>query len=219
MITRLKYRWKQRWLPRIYAFFIRQILKLLALTYRFEFEGTEHFQQAAKAGSCIVILWHSRIAMMFAIMQRIGPSFNYIAVTSNSRDGEMIASMTTSHRNGSVLRVAHDRRSDALKEMIATLRYGKKKVLILTPDGPRGPKEKVKKGVVLTAQSSGAPIVPIHWHASSSWRLPTWDQMLLPKPFSKVRVTFGAPETLNDDGELNQEQERLENALSACAEK
>jgi lysophospholipid acyltransferase (LPLAT)-like uncharacterized protein len=60
----------------------------------------------------------------------------------------------------------------------------------ITPDGPRGPRYSFHPGVVKLAESSGAAIVPIHAHFSSAWRLKSWDRLVIPKPFSRVRVIF-----------------------------
>jgi lysophospholipid acyltransferase (LPLAT)-like uncharacterized protein len=40
---------------------------------------------------------------------------------------------------------------------------------------------------------AGAPIVPIGVASRWSWRAPTWDHHLIPKPFSKVAITVGEP--------------------------
>ena len=60
----------------------------------------------------------------------------------------------------------------------------------LTPDGPRGPRYKIQPGVIKLAESTRAPIVPIHATYSSAWRLKTWDRFVIPKPFSRVHVIF-----------------------------
>jgi hypothetical protein len=60
----------------------------------------------------------------------------------------------------------------------------------ITPDGPRGPRYGFHAGVIKLAESSGAPIVPIHAVYSSAWRLKTWDRLVIPKPFSRVTVIF-----------------------------
>jgi lysophospholipid acyltransferase (LPLAT)-like uncharacterized protein len=60
----------------------------------------------------------------------------------------------------------------------------------ITPDGPRGPRYGFHAGVIKLAESSGAPIVPIHAVYSSAWRLKTWDSLVIPKPFSRVTVIF-----------------------------
>ena len=42
------------------------------------------------------------------------------------------------------------------------------------------------------SQKSGAPVLPMNMEYSSCWRLKSWDRFILPRPFSTVRVIFGA---------------------------
>src|SRR5262249_41681403 len=66
-------------------------------------------------------------------------------------------------------------------------------VIIITPDGPRGPRYIAKPGIAAAACETGAHVVPFSWTATRFWQLGTWDKMLLPKPFSTLLVTFGDP--------------------------
>ena len=63
----------------------------------------------------------------------------------------------------------------------------------ITPDGPKGPIYEVQPGVVKLAESSEVPLVTLNATFGSSWRLKTWDRFVIPKPFSKIEVSFGAP--------------------------
>jgi len=65
--------------------------------------------------------------------------------------------------------------------------------VMIVPDGPRGPRETVKGGVVALARASGAPIVPLALGASAEWRLASWDEFRIPKPFARCVVRFGEP--------------------------
>ncbi|MGH7701883.1 MAG: glycosyltransferase N-terminal domain-containing protein, partial [Gemmatimonadales bacterium] len=62
-----------------------------------------------------------------------------------------------------------------------------------TPDGPRGPRRELKPGVVVAAQRGPGVIVPLHAEAARAWRLGSWDHFMVPKPFSRVAIVYGAP--------------------------
>jgi len=51
----------------------------------------------------------------------------------------------------------------------------------------------VKPGLVALAQFSRAPIVPVAFGASRAWRLRSWDEFSIPKPFARCVVRFGDP--------------------------
>ena len=63
----------------------------------------------------------------------------------------------------------------------------------MIPDGPQGPLYHFKIGVAVLAQTSGAPILPFGLAASRSWRLKSWDRIIVPRPFSRVAVAWVAP--------------------------
>jgi lysophospholipid acyltransferase (LPLAT)-like uncharacterized protein len=63
----------------------------------------------------------------------------------------------------------------------------------LTVDGPHGPPLRVKPGIVLLARETGAAIVPMAVASRPRLRLPTWDRMHLPLPFSRIVYLFGEP--------------------------
>lgn len=67
------------------------------------------------------------------------------------------------------------------------------KVLGFTPDGPKGPRHEFKWGALVAAQLSGIPIVTITVGADRAWYLKSWDRFMIPKPFSRLRIRYGAP--------------------------
>jgi lysophospholipid acyltransferase (LPLAT)-like uncharacterized protein len=88
----------------------------------------------------------------------------------------------------------------------------------ITPDGPKGPAEQVKAGVIHLAQLSGCAIVPVAVACSRVHRLRSWDRSVLPLPFSRVVIALGEP--LRLEGPLEEGQERLAAGLrqaAACA--
>ena len=64
----------------------------------------------------------------------------------------------------------------------------------LAVDGPRGPVYKSKPGAIYLAQKLNVPIIPLGFAANRYWKLEqTWDQFILPKPFSHCIVAMGEP--------------------------
>jgi lysophospholipid acyltransferase (LPLAT)-like uncharacterized protein len=94
--------------------------------------------------------------------------------------------------------------------------------VVITPDGPRGPVYELGPGMVFLAQKTGAAVMPINLEYSSCWRFKSWDRFILPRPFSSVRVIFGAPHRViptNSPGEFEAERVRLQNAMMALVER
>jgi lysophospholipid acyltransferase (LPLAT)-like uncharacterized protein len=63
----------------------------------------------------------------------------------------------------------------------------------ITPDGPRGPAERVQPGAVAAAQHAGVPLIPVGARPRATWRLHSWDRMKIPKPFTTIDVAYGPP--------------------------
>ena len=112
-----------------------------------------------------------------------------------------------------MIRVSHAARHQALKEVIDHLK-ATREIILFTPDGPRGPAQRVKPGVIMAAQASGAPIIPFSWEASRFWQFKTWDKFLLPKPFTTITVKLGEP-VYFVDGDLEAGQEKLKAHLGS----
>ncbi len=199
-------------IPRVLAYGGKVMLKLLTLTCRIKVEGMDEFLRFAGKGNCILLLWHNRLMMVATIFQQCSPDFIYTAFISQSRDGEPLALFTKSFKNGRTIRVRHNARHGALKEMIDRLKNSRE-ILIVTPDGPRGPRYKVKPGVVMAAQETSAKIFSFSWTANRFWQLNTWDKMILPKPFAKIYVKISGPFTLNQENSVAEQSKIVENVL------
>ena len=79
----------------------------------------------------------------------------------------------------------------AVREMLGELRAGG--VVVITPDGPRGPRHAMNPGVAWMARATGFPVVPVGMVANRAWHLTSWDSFTIPKPFARVCIIFGEP--------------------------
>lgn len=204
--------------PRLVAYGGRFFLKILTWTCRIEVDGLEEFQKHGGNGNCILLLWHNRLMLVAPIFNKHCAKFTYTAFISQSRDGEPLALFTESYKNGRCIRVRHNAKHEALREMIQRLKQSPD-ILLVTPDGPKGPRYKVKEGVTLAAQETGALVFPFSWSADSFWQLSSWDKMLIPKPFSKIKAVIGSPIKLDKTDSSDMQSKILENALLKADEK
>ena len=194
------------------AFLVRFVLRLILMTCRFTFVDRCGFAERSKKGNCVLLVWHNRLTLVHHFLfERGGPNL-YTAVVSASRDGLLLSGMTLTNPYARVIQVAARKRHAALREMVRSLQ--RDEVLLVTPDGPRGPRYQVKSGSLYAAKSTGAEIIPFSYTASKFWQLRSWDKMIIPKPFSRIVVGVGEP--LSVDGvDLDNESEgsRISRAL------
>jgi lysophospholipid acyltransferase (LPLAT)-like uncharacterized protein len=162
-------------------------VRLLAATCRVRRREGEAGERWRAGTPYIFATWHSRVLLLPALYR--GRDLHVLA--SRSRDGEMIARVCA--RFGlAVARGSSSRGgAEALRALARALAGGSSVVVV--PDGPRGPAEVVKPGVVTLAALSGAAVVPVALAASSEWRLRSWDGFRIPRPFARCVVRFGEP--------------------------
>jgi lysophospholipid acyltransferase (LPLAT)-like uncharacterized protein len=164
------------------------VVRLLGLTWRIERIGiAEHDAVLARGGRCIYALWHARLLPLVFTHRGRGAA----VLVSRHRDGELITRII--ERLGYVAARGSSTRGgeEGLREMIEWAE--RKRLLAITPDGPRGPAERVKPGLVYLASRTGFPILPVAAASRRCWRLRSWDGFRVPKPFARVIVAYGAP--------------------------
>src|SRR5439155_288964 len=135
----------------------------------------------------VYVLWHSRILPL--LYHRRDESLALLI--SRHRDGGYLAEL--SERWGyRVVRGSSQRGGDVgLLGLVRYLRQGGE--VALTPDGPRGPAERMKPGALAAAQHANAVVIAAGARASSAWWVESWDRFCLPRPFAKVDIVYSAP--------------------------
>jgi lysophospholipid acyltransferase (LPLAT)-like uncharacterized protein len=162
------------------------LIETVLHTVRFESQGDDAYRAERDAGRPVIFtLWHGRLLPLTWFHR----SRNIVALISASADGEYITRVV--QRWGyQVVRGSTSRGGgSALRELIRLLRQGR--TIAITPDGPRGPRQKLKPGVLAAAQLSGFPLLPVSAGAGSAWWFEGWDRFLVPRPFTTVRVRYG----------------------------
>jgi lysophospholipid acyltransferase (LPLAT)-like uncharacterized protein len=172
------------------------VLGSLLRTTRIEFLDRDLLEDTIRVhGGAIVALWHGDLLVpTWAYRHR-----NFVTMASRSADGEYIARVLD--RWGySVARGSSSRGGDsALREMAELVRQGHSAAL--TADGPRGPRHRLKRGVLHLARLTGRPVVPVAAAAARAWIFGSWDRFTLPKPFSRVVIAIGEPVTVEPDAD------------------
>ena len=93
---------------------------------------------------------------------------------------------------------------------------------IILPDGSKGPKYEAKMGVAMLAKMTQAPVIPMSYVADRYWRIPSWDRMIIPKPFARISIVIGEDVLIDrdlDDDELELARKKIENELNSLGER
>ena len=121
-------------------------------------------------------------------------------MVSNSGDGEIIAQVLQRHGHKTVRGSTNKRGMRALIQQIDDMRKHIRPGVVI-PDGPQGPRHKVQRGVILLAQKTGVPIIPLAYSSKRRKVFNSWDRFLLPFPGSKSVVVYGRPIEVKPDAD------------------
>ena len=145
-------------------------------------------ERERSGGGVILATWHGRTFVPITRFRKR----NYWAMISTSRDGEYQNNIFQRFGFNTVRGSTSARGAVtcALK-MAKELKQGA--VLAHTPDGPRGPSHIVHPGAIFLAEKSGCSIIPAGVSAWPRWELPTWDRYIIPMPFARAALIYGAP--------------------------
>ncbi len=201
---------------RFLIFAVAWAYRLWHWTLRPVVHGWEDSVRARSQGRKLVFaVWHNELFMLSGMRE----ARNLMTIVSQSRDGDLAAGVL--ERLGYVT-VRGSSSKGGVKALVAAYRTMRDKDLdaVVTVDGPKGPRHKVKEGAVFLAQKTKALVVPVRAFPTRAKIFErAWDKFVLPFPGTRFRVFFGTPyeitkEKLRGDA-LAQEVKILEEKLNA----
>lgn len=203
-------------LIRILGWLVAQVCRLWLCTLRPHVESFDaDLDPRCGARGHIYCFWHED--MLYLTYAFSGQGINVLI--SRSSDGELISQIVENLGFRAVRGSTSRGGSRAAREIIRTLAGAN---LGITPDGPRGPRREFQAGAIYLASRTGVPLVPIALAYERPWRLPSWDRMVLPRPFSRVVLcAAGALKVPQDATSESLEKHRLKmaNLLSEASER
>jgi lysophospholipid acyltransferase (LPLAT)-like uncharacterized protein len=191
------------------------IIKILAWTMRFEEIHPEIPRQFWEKGiPAIGAFWHGRLLMMPLVYKGKKLSF----LVSPHRDGQVVGKALKRFGFHPILGSTTRKGFSGFKQMVKA--HGSD--IAIVPDGPRGPCHQVQIGVIELAKLTGRAVIPFTFGASKKKIFNTWDQFLLPYPFSKGVFIWGEPIEVDQNGDrahLEGKRILLENRLNELTER
>jgi lysophospholipid acyltransferase (LPLAT)-like uncharacterized protein len=170
---------------------------------------------SASYGQKIFIFWHEYI--LFPIFLQ---SFTAVAVLlSRHGDADILTHLISHFRVHPVRGSTQRGGTAAIRELFRT---AGRMHLVITPDGPRGPRRRMAPGPVYLASKLGLPLVAIGFGCDRPWRVRrAWDQFAIPRPFSRARAVVGpeiaVPAGLDREG-LEHFRQRTESLMNRLCE-
>ncbi len=165
-----------------------RVLRILARTWRVREVGRDGWNARRAAGEgTVVTLWHGQMLTMLSHHRDLGIAI----LISEHHDGEIIARIAHTFGCATVRGSSSRGGARALLALASTLKQGGD--VAVTPDGPRGPRHSFAPGALVAAQRAGVPLVGMVAHVDRAWRLDSWDQFEIPRPFARITIAYTAP--------------------------
>jgi lysophospholipid acyltransferase (LPLAT)-like uncharacterized protein len=164
------------------------LLWIVSRTWRFEeiaAEGVTPLIFGAGAGARIFCFWHQCVLPCTVYFRRTHATI----LISRSFDGELITRILELFGFRAVRGSSSKGAREGLLGLAQVIESGGP--AIFTADGPRGPIYRTKMGPIKLAQVTGAPIGCFHIEPEHAWAMRSWDRFLVPRPFTRIVVSWG----------------------------
>ena len=166
---------------------VSAMLWLVSRTWRFEViaeEGVIPVLFGERPGPEIYCFWHQCVFPCTVYFRHS----RAVILISRSLDGELITRTLRMWGFDAVRGSSSRGAREGLLGLRHIIETGG--TAIFTADGPRGPIYQTKMGPIKLAQMTGAPIGAFHLEPERAWTMSSWDRFLVPKPFTRIVVSW-----------------------------
>jgi len=163
------------------------LLRMLARSWTMQVSGEQHLGGMRADQGRLLALWHGRML----IGMRRHADLGYSVLVSPSEDGSLVKPLL--ERFGfHVIRGSSSRQgARAMRAMLREL--SAQGTIVITPDGPRGPRHAMNQGLAWMARATGFPVIPLGFATDRAWRLRSWDAFCIPRWRARVALVYGEP--------------------------
>ena len=169
-------------------YFLYSGISLLLKSLRMNYRNKEHFDELLGSKKNFVLaFWHGSMLVPWYINRRR----NFSALVSRSKDGTLLEKILCKWNYEVIRGSSNDGGSEALNILLEMAVSGRP--VAITPDGPKGPRHKLKAGAVVVARKAGIPLILLGVGFKEKRHLKSWDHFEVPKFFTSVNLVFSDP--------------------------
>ena len=146
----------------------------------------KHFHNVEAIGEeqHVCVTWHGELFMTPQAYRYMHKKHPASAIISSHFDGSLIAG-TLAFLDIRPLRGSSKKGAkQVLLQAFKSIKSGEE--VLITPDGPRGPRHSMSDGAIGIALKSKLPIFVMNFKAKRYWQLNSWDKFVIPKPFTTI---------------------------------
>ncbi len=204
---------------------IAAYMTLVKYTTRWDIEGADKVQSIIEEkNGVIALVWHSRFMMLTSAWKK-QYQLPYVLI-SRSRDGNIVAhashylglkTIRGSTKKAAKANNAAKAKGGAKASLDIVTAIENKGCIVVTPDGPRGPRQRLGDGPLRLAKLTNAPLMPCSFAVKNRKLLNSWDRLVVPLPFGKGKIIWGTPVNITkeaDDNEIEHIRKRIEEEMN-----
>ena len=165
-------------------FIIPPIVYLLMRIVWFTTRKTFHQITPVDEKQHVCVTWHGELFMSPQAYRTVHKKHPASAIISSHFDGGLIAGTLQFLHIRPLRGSSRKGAKQVLLQAFKSIRQGEE--VLITPDGPKGPRHSMSDGAIGLALKSKLPIFVMNYTAQNYWQLSSWDKFVIPKPFSKV---------------------------------
>ncbi len=190
---------------RLYGTGLYLLARLTSKTARFQVSGSQYFQAALSSGRpTIITAWHGMTMMLAGFLFNQPEMSKVVLILPDDWRGEVLEvfarKLGTSPFPMDLSGEASLSAARKLAQLARLIQAGDH--AYLTPDGPDGPAYVVKPGVAYLARKAQAIILPVGAYTRHGYRQTRWDRYVVPYPYCRISICFGAPLQVPEEAEL-----------------
>ena len=177
---------------------------------RWQVEGLENINKIVNENeSAILAYWHGNMLIPYYKLAK----YKFHILAGFHRDAEL--GVRIGEKLGwNFFRGSSSKRGSEVFQDIVDFLTIKGRVVVFTPDGPKGPAKISKPGAVRAAQKLSIPIIPIAGRSRKSWGFTNWDTFHVTKPFTKIVLKIGEPMQFSAEDDFESSNNRLTEVLN-----
>ena len=157
---------------------------LLMRFYWHTSKKTFHIEGEITQDQGVIVCWHGELLLSPQAYRHFHKTQSASGIISRHFDGEIIARILQLFHITPLRGSSSKGAKQVLLEAFRALKRGDD--LLVTPDGPRGPRHEVSDGALALTMKGKLPLYTVNFTCERYWQLNSWDRFVIPKPFSKI---------------------------------
>ncbi|MBP7190007.1 MAG: lysophospholipid acyltransferase family protein [Rickettsiaceae bacterium] len=146
----------------------------------------------------IFAIWHNRLAI---VPYAFKAHKNTYALVSPHSDGKIISNILRFMGHKVIEGSTNRNPLQATRKIISALHNSSN--IVITPDGPKGPKYEINSNIMGIARMTGAKVVPMSAYMENNIKINSWDELIFPLPFGKGVIYLGEEIESSENDDLS----------------